>query len=229
VTNAAEEPVIEIRPNGPYAVTGASLIRIRPVRNEDGRPVAWERTEEIPTEDSYLLCRCGASATMPFCDGSEEGIGFDGSETADRGLSVDRRVAFGEEDLMLSDDVSLCSKAGFCTLMTTDAWELIHEVADPERRALLTTMVGNCPSGRLVLHDRATGAPLEEPLGAEIAAVQNGPLWVRGGVPVTGADGSTYEVRNRMTLCRCGQSGNKPFCDGSHTLVGFTDPKRPAD
>ena len=43
-----------------------------------------------------------------------------------------------------------------------------------------------------------------------------GPIWVRGGIPVASADGKTYEVRNRLTLCRCGRSANKPFCDGSH-------------
>jgi CDGSH-type Zn-finger protein len=50
-----------------------------------------------------------------------------------------------------------------------------------------------------------------------------GPLCVRGGIPVVGADGEPYEVRNRVTLCRCGASRNKPFCDGSHAAVGFTD------
>jgi CDGSH-type Zn-finger protein len=54
--------------------------------------------------------------------------------------------------------------------------------------------------------------------------VDNGPLWVRGGVSVEAADGFEYEVRNRVTLCRCGQSNNKPFCDGSHWDVGFKDP-----
>ena len=38
------------------------------------------------------------------------------------------------------------------------------------------------------------------------------------------ADGTTYEIRNRVTLCRCGASQNKPFCDGSHWEVEFRDP-----
>jgi CDGSH-type Zn-finger protein len=46
---------------------------------------------------------------------------------------------------------------------------------------------------------------------------------VRGGVPVIGAEGFRYEIRNRVTLCRCGVSQNKPFCDGSHAKVGFSD------
>lgn len=51
----------------------------------------------------------------------------------------------------------------------------------------------------------------------------SGPIWVKGGVPVESSDGSTYEIRNRVTLCRCGKSKNKPFCDGSHIDESFND------
>ena len=42
-------------------------------------------------------------------------------------------------------------------------------------------------------------------------------------VQVIGADGFEYERRNRQTLCRCGQSENKPFCNGAHAAVKFQD------
>jgi iron-binding CDGSH zinc finger protein len=50
---------------------------------------------------------------------------------------------------------------------------------------------------------------------------------VRGGIQVISADGHDYEIRERQTLCRCGQSRNKPFCDGSHWYAGFRDPLPP--
>ncbi|TLY82659.1 MAG: CDGSH iron-sulfur domain-containing protein, partial [Gammaproteobacteria bacterium] len=87
--------------------------------------------------------------------------------------------------------------------------------------------VGHCPSGRLAALERATDKPVEPPLPVSIGLIEDpaegvsGPVWVRGGVPVTAADGFKYEVRNRITLCRCGASKNKPFCDGSHVTVGF--------
>jgi CDGSH-type Zn-finger protein len=56
-----------------------------------------------------------------------------------------------------------------------------------------------------------------------IGVITDGPLWVRGGVRVVAADGTSYEVRNRTTLCRCGHSRNKPFCDGSHEDAGFKE------
>jgi hypothetical protein len=70
--------------------------------------------------------------------------------------------------------------------------------------------------------DKQTGAPLEPALAKTIGLVEDpvqersGPLWVRGGVPITAGDGHAYEVRNRVTLCRCGKSTNKPFCNGAH-------------
>jgi CDGSH-type Zn-finger protein len=64
---------------------------------------------------------------------------------------------------------------------------------------------------------------LEADYQREVLVVDDGPYWVRGGVPVEAVDGHTWEVRNRVTLCRCGHSGNKPFCDGTHSAVGFRD------
>jgi hypothetical protein len=50
---------------------------------------------------------------------------------------------------------------------------------------------------------------------------QSGPLWVRGGIAPIGSDGQAYEIRHRITLCRCGKSENKPFCNGARAA----DPK----
>ena len=48
-------------------------------------------------------------------------------------------------------------------------------------------------------------------------------IFVKGGIPIEAADGSLYEVRNRVVLCRCGFSGNKPFCDSRHVPEGYRD------
>ena len=82
-------------------------------------------------------------------------------------------------------------------------------------------MAVNCHSGRLVVWERQSGEPIEPAFEPSIGVVEDpggraGPLWVQGGIPVVTADGMVYEVRNRVTLCRCGRSENKPFCDGSH-------------
>jgi CDGSH-type Zn-finger protein len=66
-------------------------------------------------------------------------------------------------------------------------------------------------------------------LGQAIGAIEdpaigiNGPLWIRGRIPVYSADGKPYEIRNRITLCRCGKSTIKPFCDSSHYPEEFQE------
>ncbi len=78
-----------------------------------------------------------------------------------------------------------------------------------------------CPAGRLIILDKE-GNVLEEKLPQEICTLEDphlkisGPLWIRGGIRVESAEGKSYEVRNRQTLCRCGHSENKPFCNDSH-------------
>ncbi|MEO7724639.1 MAG: CDGSH iron-sulfur domain-containing protein, partial [Chthoniobacterales bacterium] len=54
-----------------------------------------------------------------------------------------------------------------------------------------------------------------------IDIIKNGPLIVKGEVEMKDADGTTYPVEKRMALCRCGASTEKPFCDGTHSKVGF--------
>jgi len=98
-----------------------------------------------------------------------------------------------------------------------------------KQRELVIHEVVRCPSGRLVLRDKKTGKPVEPEIEPSIAIVEDpekkrsGPIWVRGGIPVESASGSRYEARNRVTLCRCGVSENKPFCDGRHLKSKFDD------
>lgn len=54
-----------------------------------------------------------------------------------------------------------------------------------------------------------------------VVAKPNGPLLVQGGVPIIDLDGNVLKVAPVVALCRCGQSGAKPFCDGTHGRVGW--------
>ncbi len=58
---------------------------------------------------------------------------------------------------------------------------------------------------------------------AEITVLNNGPLRVKGGLTVKDAQGNNYDLKGRdaISLCRCGHSENKPFCDGAHNRQGF--------
>ena len=56
----------------------------------------------------------------------------------------------------------------------------------------------------------------------QITACPNGPLLVRGDAEIIDADGTPIpRTRHTVALCRCGVSTIKPYCDGTHKLVGF--------
>ncbi|MGH2636475.1 MAG: CDGSH iron-sulfur domain-containing protein [Actinomycetota bacterium] len=221
---------IVVRTDGPYRVHGGvPLLRTAIVQTDRGEPTHWDEGPDFETAETYDLCRCGASAAKPFCDGACETIGFDGTETADRGPIADRREPWEGVGVVLYDDRSLCTHAGFCTNLRTTVWALAEEASDPEAREEFTGMVHHCPSGRLEFAEDADPTTTVEPvLEPSIGVEPDASYWVRGGIPVLSEDGAAYEVRTRQTLCRCGRSRNKPFCDGEHKRAGFADPAVPA-
>jgi CDGSH-type Zn-finger protein len=59
----------------------------------------------------------------------------------------------------------------------------------------------------------------------KVTALNNGPLRIEGEFEISDATGQLFGLAGRtvISLCRCGQSANKPFCDGRHSLIGFAD------
>lgn len=72
---------------------------------------------------------------------------------------------------------------------------------------------------------KSTAKTVEGNDGSKLAikATANGPLMIKGSAELVSADGQVRYQGNRMALCRCGASSNKPFCDGSHAKIGFAD------
>jgi CDGSH-type Zn-finger protein len=218
----ADGAKIRVLRDGPYEVIGVPLARTAQVETEYGEPIDWEPLEPLEVGKRFRLCRCGNSPTKPFCDDTHD-EGFDGTEVADRGPRSARASEWPGEGVVMTDDYSLCTHAGYCGDRFTRVWDMIDETADPAIRERLQRMVSLCPSGRLA-YAPAPGAPDVEPGFEPVVAIcRDGPLLVRGGIPVESEDGRPYEVRNRVTLCRCGHSRNKPFCDGTHDQIGFRE------
>ena len=219
-----EGPRIRVSNNGPYLVSGGPQLTTRTaILDEQGDAVAWSEGAVRKTGATYVLCRCGQSRNKPFCDGSHQKVGFDGTCTADRAPGATRRKVFAGVGIVMTDDESLCAGYAFCDPHGS-VWREIADTADPAVRKRVERQIADCPSGRLQYAPSANGLPVEIPYPPTVATIPNGALWVLGGVPVETADGFTYEVRNRQLLCRCGASQNKPFCDGSHRGVNFQAP-----
>jgi CDGSH-type Zn-finger protein len=223
----AKRRKISITKDGPYIVEGAVPIAVQTIGvDAEGGSEEWLQGKAFEAAESYALCRCGHSRNKPYCDGSHKKARFDGTETASRKTVLEQAQVMDGPSMQLADAEVLCAFARFCD-PNGRIWNQVESSDDPKVRANFVRQAGNCASGRLLAIDKATGKPVEPKLPQSIGVVEDpaqgcsGPLWVRGGIELVGADGASYEVRNRMTLCRCGRSENKPFCNGSHAA----DPK----
>lgn len=129
---------IDVLDDGPYIVDG-----LEELSNSKG--------EDLKISAKVALCRCGASANKPYCDGTHKKIGF-------------------------TDKVDKCETE----------------------------------------HTGSEGV-------SSICVTHNGPLEVSGANDLKAKDEMKLSEDNPYYLCRCGASENKPFCDGSHKRIGFSD------
>ncbi len=225
-----QETKIVVSKDGPYVVKGNIPLSMQIITpNKEGLSWEWKKAKEFKTDKKeYSLCRCGQSKTKPFCDGSHAKIRFDGTERATRKPYIRQAETYDGPTLTLDDTEELCAFARFCD-PEGQIWSLIEETDDPKKRELVIREANHCPAGRLVVRDKKKGDVIEHDLPQSIGVVEDpalgvsGPLWVRGGIRIESNDGKPYEIRNRVTLCRCGASSNMPFCNGSHASIKFRD------
>ena len=218
----SDECIIKVCKDGPYIVPRKIPIIEYVINcNSKGIPINWILGKEYPVIENCALCRCGQSKNKPFCDGTHADINFNGTETADIEQFHSPAKEINGPELILKDVEKLCASARFCH-RSGEIWEQIPKSDNPEIKKIAIRNSYDCPSGRISLRDKKTGKSLEPELERSISLVSdpfigvNGPIWVRGKIPIQSANGKIYEVRNRVTLCRCGKSLNKPFCDSSH-------------
>ena len=188
--------------------------------DSEGECHGWREGKKYPLQENYALCRCGHSQNKPFCDGTHVKIHFDGTETASREPYLEQADEINGPALKLTDAQDFCASARFCH-RAGGTWKLTEQSDNPEAKQKAIEEACDCPSGRLVAWEK-DGKAIEPKFEPSIGLVEDpqagvrGPIWVRGGIPIESADGTIYEIRNRVTLCGCGKSANKPFCDGSH-------------
>jgi len=212
---------IKVSNNGPYLVSGRIPIAEQMIITDtEGCSHGWRVGKEYPLQQAYALCRCGNSGNKPFCDGTHIKANFNGTETASREPYLDQVEKIDGPELELTDAEDLCSYARFCD-RAGGIWDLTVKSDDPKSKRTAIEEGKDCPSGRLVVWDKQ-GKAFEPEFEPSIGLVEDpqegvrGPIWERGRIAIEAADGTNYEIRNRATLCRCGKSSNKPFCDGSH-------------
>ncbi|MCB0303832.1 MAG: CDGSH iron-sulfur domain-containing protein [Calditrichaeota bacterium] len=204
------ETAVTIQPteNGSLAVTGLENLRD-------------SRGEALPTKAKIYLCRCGGSNNKPFCDGSHKRNGFSGARESS--ASLDREKAYPGKQITVHDNRAICSHSERCVkelaaVFSKKARPWVNsDGASPEE---IVALVKRCPSGALSYSIEGTQQRdfTREP---QITVSKNGPYNVTGGIVIQN------EIQppssEHYSLCRCGASKNKPFCDGMHHTIGFRD------
>lgn len=201
-------PTISCKPNGPYLVKGLTTFEN-------------SRGEAIATEETMALCRCGGSANKPFCDGTHRSNGFDDAKKPDR--VKDKCRDYAGKSITILDNRGVCAHAGECTDGLPSVWRMGEKPwIDPDGADVenIIATIRACPSGALSYtldgetHTDWGSAPA-------IRLAKNGPYEVTGSIELEGVEFCEGASREHYTLCRCGASKNKPFCDGSHWDAGF--------
>jgi CDGSH-type Zn-finger protein len=212
----SEKPKIACLPNGPYYLLNDLTPQTIPnLQDAKGDPCA--------TVTGVALCRCGGSANKPFCDGTHGKTGFTDERQTDGKL--DKRENYVGQGITIHDNRSICSHAGHCTDRLKSVFRQAEEPwIDPDGatvREIIET-IRRCPSGALgytvdgIEHRDQDRPPM-------ITVTRDGPYAVTGGIELVEqamGDGASAE---HYALCRCGGSKNKPFCDGTHWHIGFSD------
>jgi CDGSH-type Zn-finger protein len=209
-TETTAPPMIVCERDGPYLVTNLAHMT-----NSKG--------ETLNTRRNLALCRCGGSALKPYCDGTHARIGFSSAKSAQR--TEDKLAHYVGNEITIHDNRGTCCHSGNCTDHLPSVFNLKTEplispdAADAET---IVNIIRQCPSGALSFTRNAKNYEGEQRDPAVFVS-KDGPYHVQGGI------GLLHEQRNdgasteHYALCRCGHSKNKPFCDGTHWYVKFSD------
>jgi CDGSH-type Zn-finger protein/truncated hemoglobin YjbI len=180
------------------------------------------------------LCRCGASAMKPLCDGSHARIGF--TEAKDPNRVADRRDVYDGQQVRILDNRGICQHSGLCTDRLAAVFRAGAEpfvAPSGGRMDEIMRAVRDCPSGALSYAIDGAEARDQVDWGGTrppaIEVTKDGPYRIRGHITLLDGGGNLAARAagaslEHYALCRCGQSQNKPFCSGMHWYVGFADP-----
>jgi CDGSH-type Zn-finger protein len=188
---------VTVIPDGPLKISDAKSVKFC------GEPIA--------SDGDVFLCRCGESANAPFCDGSHSRIGFSGENAAQDAREI--RVWEGDS-LRTYFNQNTCMHAFDCkTLGGLREREL---AGDADAAAEIIRVVGTCPSGALTYETKTELAePAASNFDAEVEIIQGGEIRLQCNFEID-VELNERQQQERATLCRCGLSDRKPWCDGQH-------------
>lgn len=192
---------ISVAKNGPYVTHNCKL------EDKNGKV--------IELEDGKALCRCGNSNHKPYCDGSHIKTEFDGHTEKEKSNKV---KDYTGKDITVHFESYLCRHAGECVLNSPEVFNVNErpwiQPKDYDPNKLIAT-IKKCPSGALTYSIK--GIKHKDYFKIQKVSIEEyGPLNIQGSVQLIKDDGTKYETIDHYSLCCCGKSKKKPFCDNSH-------------
>ena len=223
------KPKILPLPNGPYyLINDMQPKEVYSLKNSKGEPLS--------TTVGTALCRCGASKNKPFCDGTHNVIRFSSANKAleENGdikkiVIKDKRRDYPGKEITVHDNRKICSHAAECVNNLSSVFKLGSRPwinPDASKMNDIVDVVRRCPSGALSYSiDGVEYRDPEEQRNPTVTVLKNGPYHITGGIELIGENIQFGEgaSKEHYTLCRCGASENKPFCDGAHKSSNFND------
>ncbi len=210
------KPLIACLPNGPYYLLNDMTPRAIPnLQKSSG--------DECMTIPGVALCRCGDSSNKPFCDGTHGKTGFKDEKLTDGHLN--RRDNYVGKKITIHDNRGICAHEGYCTDKLKSVFKMNQEPwIEPDGATVeqIVETIKKCPSGALsysiddVEYRDQDRAPM-------VTVTKDGPYAITGGIELADQPRGEGASTEHYTLCRCGGSKNKPFCDGTHWQSGFKD------
>ena len=173
--------------------------------------------KSIAIKKNSILCRCGKSKQQPFCDGVHRMCGFKSENTLEEEI-IQR---YEGKDINIVFNRSICAGAGTCVRNFPTIYKNASEDwINPDGDSIdeVKKSVKQCPSGAL-FYELAGEDEIEDYDGYKLTVIKNGPLNVVGKVDLLVDKWSTNANTQKYSLCRCGASENKPFCDYMHASL----------
>ena len=199
-----KKPLIVFSRYSPYMA-----VDVDKLENADGK--------NLPLQAVTSLCRCGCSSQKPYCDGTHSKIGFVGNP-GDHRPPCNSKVYVGKT-ITIHDNRRICSHSAECINGLPKVFDLSKKPwIDPDGAdaSEIIAIIERCPSGALSYTINDEHHVEWDNDEAVIKVSEDGPLCCSGGIIIKDADQTVPQAASHYTLCRCGKSANKPFCDGAH-------------
>ena len=141
-------------------------------------------------------------------------------------MQRERIIKYPGKDIIVKFGVDRCTHVAECLRGAPEVFDVRRQpwvepdAAEPDK---VSEVVMRCPTGALHFV-RIDGGPSEPVREKNILTLnENGPIYIEGNIQILSGDGAELLEDTRISLCRCGESQHKPFCDDIHTITGFTD------